>query len=170
MPANLYWVAGPWPGKLGLAARPRGGEWLKDEVSAWKKAGIHTVLSLLTSDEERTLDLASEEQQVKAQGIRFLSFPIPDRQVPESRMALSQTLETVERDLASGNNVLLHCRQGIGRTGLVAAALLLTKGFDADLALRRITEARGIRVPETAEQLRWIEQFASALAGTHSDD
>ncbi len=31
---TLYWVRGPWPGKLALAARPRGGEWLDDEIAA----------------------------------------------------------------------------------------------------------------------------------------
>jgi len=57
MPTNLYWADGPWPGKLALAARPRGGDWLEDEIAAWRKAGADTVLSLLTPDEEQDLDL-----------------------------------------------------------------------------------------------------------------
>jgi hypothetical protein len=48
---NLYWVDGPWPGKLALAARPRGGDWLGDEVVSWKRNGVDAVLSLLTPEE-----------------------------------------------------------------------------------------------------------------------
>ena len=32
MGTKLYWVDGPWLGKLALAARPRGGDWLCDEL------------------------------------------------------------------------------------------------------------------------------------------
>ena len=44
MSTNLYWADGPWSGKLALAARPRGGDWLGDEISAWRKAGVDTIL------------------------------------------------------------------------------------------------------------------------------
>ena len=50
---ELYWVDGPWLGKLALAARPRGGDWLEDEMANWRRAGIDTVLSLLTPEEEQ---------------------------------------------------------------------------------------------------------------------
>jgi protein-tyrosine phosphatase len=166
MSANLYWVKGPWPGKLALAARPRGGEWLADEMDAWKQAGVNAVLSLLMPDEEEDLGVSNEAAQAKALGLEFLSFPIPDRQVPQSRDALTKTLEKVDRQLTDGRNVVLHCRQGVGRTGLVAACLLLTKGVDADSAVRRVSEARGVRIPETPEQRRWIDQYAGTFAGT----
>ena len=166
MATNLYWVDGLWPGKLGLAARPRGGEWLEDEIDAWKQAGVSVVLSLLTAEEEQDLDVRSEAAEVRAAGLEFLSFPIPDLQVPQSPTALTKTLEKVDRELNAGRNVVLHCRQGIGRTGLVAACLLMMKGLDAGTAVRRLSKARGVRVPETAEQRRWIDQYASTFAGT----
>src|SRR6202453_4760101 len=77
---ELYWIDGLWPGKLALAARPRGGDWLEDEMASWRRAGIDTVLSLLTSEEEQDLDLRREAQEAKAKGIKFGSLPIPDRQ------------------------------------------------------------------------------------------
>ena len=170
MTANLYWIDGPWPGKLALSTRPRGGEWLQDEINAWKHSGVGTILSLLTPDEERDLGITGEGAEAEAAGIEFLSFPIPDLQVPQSRTALTKTLERVDRDLAGGKNVVLHCRQGVGRSGLVAACLLVTKGIDAETAVHRISEARGVHVPETAEQRRWIDQYASSFAGSHADD
>ena len=164
---ELYSINGPWPGKLALAARPRGGEWLHDEITAWSQAGVNTVFSLLTGEEEQDLNLRKESAEARAQGMKFLSLPIPDRQVPTSESALTKALEKVETDLAAGRNVVLHCRQGVGRSGLVAACLLLTKGMDAESALSLVSEARGTQVPETAEQRRWIRHYASSLASAH---
>jgi protein-tyrosine phosphatase len=166
MGTQLHWVDGPWPGKLALAPRPRGGDWLKDEMASWRRAGIDTVLSLLTPDEELDLDLKREALEVKASGMRFLSLPIPDRQVPASATELAGALEKLAADLGSGKNVVIHCRQGIGRTGLVAACLLVTKGVNQEAAVRRLSVARGARVPETPEQRRWIDDYAAILAGT----
>ena len=164
---HLYWVDGPWPGKLALAARPRGGEWLHDEITAWSQAGVNTVFSLLTHEEEQDLDLAYEQTEAKAQGMEFLSFPIPDRQVPASESALRKAIEKLETDLTAGRKVVLHCRQGVGRSGLVAVCLLLAKGIHAETALNLLSQARGTSVPETPEQRRWIDRYASTLASAH---
>lgn len=163
MLTKLHRVEGPWPGKLALAARPRGGEWLEDEIASWRRGGVNTVFSLLTHEEERDLDLANEAAETQAHGMKFLSYPIADRQVPDFESTLARALENLEAELASGKNVVLHCRQGIGRTGLVAACLLLTKGIDAESAVRRLSAARGIPVPENVEQRRWIDHYADSF-------
>jgi len=62
VPTKLYWIKGPWPGKLALAARPRGGDWLEDEIAAWRDAGINAIVSLLTAEEEQELDLGRKAQ------------------------------------------------------------------------------------------------------------
>ena len=142
---QLYWIDGPWPGRLAVAARPRGGDWIGEEVGNWQKAGITSVLSLLTPQEERDLDLQNERREVKAQGIDFTSLPIPDRDVPNSEAKLATILEKLERNLSVGKNVLVHCRQGIGRSGLVAACLLVTKGWSPGAAVEKVTAARHCR-------------------------
>lgn len=164
MPTGLYWVEGPWPGKLALSARPRGGDWLEDDVSNWKRAGINSVLSLLTAEEERDLDLREEAVEVRKLGLEFSSFPIPDRQVPRSEAKLGEALEKVNRSLIGGRNVLVHCRQGIGRTGLVAACLLVKNGMSPGAAVDTLSAARGVAIPETTEQRDWIERYAAAFA------
>ncbi len=163
---ELHWVDVPWPGRLALAARPRGGEWLEDEITSWQRSGVNTVFSLLTSEEERDLDISREATEARAHGMKFLSYPILDRQVPDSERNLASALEELDRELAEGRNVVLHCRQGIGRTGLVAACLLLTKGIDPESAVRQLSAARGLDVPETPEQLEWINRYAGSVA-TH---
>jgi protein-tyrosine phosphatase len=163
---ELHWVDGPWPGKLALASRPRGGDWLEEEMAGWRRAGIDTVLSLLTPEEEQDLDLKREAQAAKARGMKFLSLAIPDRQVPNSESEVSTALDRLDADLTAGKKVVVHCRQGIGRTGLVAACLLVTKGLTPDAAIKSLSVARGNPVPETTEQRRWIDHYAAVLAGT----
>src|SRR5450755_3483963 len=99
MHTELYWVNGPWPGKLALASRPRGGDWLNEEMAEWRRAGIDIVLSLLTPDEEKDLDLRREAHEAKANGMKFASLPIADRQVPHSESEVSGVLDNLDADL-----------------------------------------------------------------------
>ena len=164
MGTKLFWVHGPWPGKLALASRPRGGDWLDDEMADWSKAGIDSVLSLLTPDEEQDLDLKQEGREAQAHEMKFASLPIPDRQVPNSESEVSAALDRLDAELSAGKNVVVHCRQGIGRTGLIAACLLVSRGVSPGSAVDALSAARGIQVPETAEQRQWIDHYAAVLA------
>ena len=81
---KLHWVDGPWPGKIALAARPRGGDWLDDEIAGWQQSGVTTVVSMLEPAEEKDLELSGEQSSVLAHGMAFRSLPIEDREVPRS--------------------------------------------------------------------------------------
>jgi len=160
---QLYWVDGPWPGKLALAARPRGGDWLEDELRDWRQAGIAAVMSLLTPSEESSLDLSQESSGAKALGMTFISLPIEDRQVPNSESEVTSALDRANAMLMSGKNLVIHCRQGVGRTGLIGACLLVSKGVDPSSAVDQLSAARGVAVPETSEQRRLIDHYAATL-------
>ena len=164
MSGKLYWLDESWPGKVALSARPRGGDWLPDEIADWQRNAIGTVVSLLERQEEEDLDLQREAAEVRGKGLEFLSFPIPDRNVPRSEAMLAQMLENIDHELSKGKNVLIHCRQGVGRTGLVAACLLVKKGLSPGAALEKITIVRGVPVPETEEQREWIDHYSPAFA------
>ena len=161
MTPDLYWIPGPWRGRLAIAARPRGGDWLADEARGWREAGIDIMVSLLELDEAAQLNLTEEATEASANGIRFLSFPIPDRGVPASRSAAASLLATISNDLEAGSSVAIHCRQSIGRSGMVAAALLASSGIDAEQAIETVSFARGLNVPETADQRRWVQRLVS---------
>ncbi|PYX07406.1 MAG: tyrosine protein phosphatase [Acidobacteria bacterium] len=163
---GLYWIDSPWPGRLAIAARPRGGDWLEDDISAWRHAGVDVVLSLLTRDEAEELDLTREPDLCRAKGIRFLTFPIPDRHVPGSKTEADNWLARVAELLQAGQNVVIHCRQGIGRSGMIAAALLVSNGTSPGEAFQRISDARGVAVPETTEQKEWVRHFLKPVAAS----
>jgi len=168
MSPSLYWIDANSPGRLAITSRPRGGDWLEDEVEAWRKNGVDVVVSLLTADEVEELGLSSESVLSEARGIRFLSFPIKDREVPASQAQAEAFVQRVREALESGRTVAIHCRQSIGRSSLIAAALLIVKGATAEEAIRRISSARGLAVPETAEQERWLTQFSKAISSART--
>jgi protein-tyrosine phosphatase len=160
------WIDGAGPGKLAIIPRPRGGDWLPDEVRSWTRSGLDIVVSLLTPDEERELGLEGEAAESRAVGLEFKSFPIPDRGVPLSRRDALRFLDTLATQLEQGKALGVHCRQGIGRSALVAASLLALKGVPPVAALERIGVARGRDVPETPEQRRWVEELSSSALTT----
>jgi len=164
MKTEVYWVPGPWRGRLGIVPRPRGGDWLQDEVRSWRDAGLDVVASLLTSEEAAELGLEQEKALAQKEGVELRTFPVPDYGVPSSRADFARFLEELHRALESGKNVGVHCRQGIGRSSLVVAALLVSTGEDPDSAFGRIAKARGREVPDTDEQRRWVARMAASAA------
>src|SRR5688572_11365501 len=120
MRPDLYWIPGPWPGKLAISTRPRGGDWLEDEIRGWMDAGIQGVVSCLTPEEAAELGLSEEARLCGVSALAFMSFAMPDRGVPSSRKEAADKLDALLASLRMGKTVALHCRQGIGRSGLVA--------------------------------------------------
>ena len=157
----LHWIEGPWLGRLAIAPRPRGGDWLTDEMRAWHNAGVDVVVSALTVEEEQELDLGAEADDCRAEGMTFVSFPIPDRGTPDSRSVAETELRRWERELAEGHSIAIHCRQGVGRSALLAASLLAIAGLPTEDAWRRIRTARRAPVPDTREQEAWVEELMS---------
>ena len=160
MNPKLYWITSPSAGRLAISARPRGGDWLEDEIEGWRKQGIDVVVSLLTPSENEELGLKDEGSFSKAKGVRFVSFPIEDRGIPSSSAKAQELVGQLGSEIQKGKSLAIHCRQGIGRSSLLSAALLTFMGEDLDQALQSIGKARGLEVPETVEQRRWLDQFA----------
>ncbi len=159
MNPDVFWIPGPWPGRLAVVTRPRGGDWLDDEASGWRRAGLDVVVSLLETEEASQLDLSGEGAVAESKGMQYISFPIPDRGVPSSTPASLGLLKEITKALDEGKNVAVHCRQGIGRSGLIATGVLVASGTPVEAAPKVVSTARGLTVPETPAQLQWVRQL-----------
>ena len=155
---SLYWIDVDNL-KLAIAARPRGNDWLADDIRSLRDAGIDLLVSTLTPPETEALGLKDEEDCCGGSGIEFLSFPIEDRSVPVSP-SFDTFLGDLNEHLSKGRRVAVHCRAGIGRSAIIAACLLTWNGLSAEAAFSAIQKARGIPVPDTLEQRRWVEEFS----------
>ena len=163
---EFFWVDAPAAGRLAVSTRPRGGPWLSDDMAIYREAGVHTLVSMLVPGELPDLQLEEEADHAVAAGLAFLNLPIPDLSTPTS-MEIVISLIALRDEVVSGRTVVAHCRQGVGRSPLVVASILVLLGLPAEDAWSRIARIRGRHVPDTAAQGRWVEQLALAhAAGT----
>jgi protein-tyrosine phosphatase len=156
---DVYWIREIENLRLAIMPRPRKGEWLADEVAGWHRMGLRSVVSLLEIDESRDLGLADEESLCGATGLQFLSFPIPDRGVPSDHADFSELVDELAERLRSGDSVGIHCRAGIGRSGLLGACVLGAIDVPLKSAFAMLSRARGVSVPDTDAQAEWVREF-----------
>jgi protein-tyrosine phosphatase len=150
---------------MAIMARPRAGEWLETEIAEWKVSGLDLIVSLLEREEISELGLQRESELCQAGGMQFVSFPIPDRGVPETLRDALQIARSLADAMAGGRSIAIHCRAGIGRSSIIAACALIRSGIEAGQALELIKAARGLSVPDTEEQRDWVMAFGSACQG-----
>ncbi|HEU4993644.1 MAG TPA: ADP-ribosylglycohydrolase family protein [Gemmatimonadaceae bacterium] len=171
---NSYWVhqgsflAGEYPGdELQSDAEAR--------LAGFLDAGIDYFIDLtevrdpLEPYEETLLQLAKRSGRTVTyvrRAVRDLHHP----SVPEMR----DILDEIDRAIADGRRVYVHCWGGVGRTGTVVGCHLTRRGLEGDAALRRVAElfgtmteeklARHPTSPETTAQRRFVREWK---AGDH---
>ena len=84
---TLYRIPTPPPGQLSTMPRPRGNDWLDDEMTALRDTGVDVLVCLLTSTEAAELGLTGESVAAINAGLEFHTFPIDDLGVPNHALA-----------------------------------------------------------------------------------
>jgi len=143
--------------KLGIMPRPRGGDWLEEEIIKFRKQNIGTWVSLLEQHEINELGLRNQQTLCSRHELEYINFPIVDRSIPEKGNKIDSLIETLYQKTKTGNSVVIHCRMGIGRSSIIAGCILLKAGFKTDQILQKITAARGLKVPDTDQQIQWLK-------------
>jgi len=156
MKATIYSIKRASPNHIAIVARPRGGDWLRDELDALSEEGIDVLVSILTEEESRELDLESESETCEAAAITFINFPIPDRSVPSDPDDFLQVVERLAELVREGKFVAVHCRASIGRSSVLAVSVLIRLGWEGNEAFDAVESARGCPIPDTLEQRQWV--------------
>jgi len=149
---------------LCIVPRPRGGDWLEDEIAAFARLGIEVVVSLLTADEQIELNLEGESAACVSHDIEFVSLPVPDLSVPIRADEFVAAVLRLLRLIHGGRSIAVHCRQSVGRSGLLTVSIVMAAGMPMESAIAFVSRARGVRVPETDEQRAWLRDQATALS------
>ncbi|MCF6406439.1 dual specificity protein phosphatase family protein [Chitinophaga filiformis] len=144
-------------------ARPRGNEWLEEELLSIKKQGTKVIVSLLEKDEILELGLERQATLCAKHGIEYLHFPIPDRSIPDNEKNVQHFIRQVKERIDRGDCTVVHCRMGIGRSSIIAGCLMVQDGFKPDDVCSYISKIRGLRVPDTDEQENWLKRISHAL-------
>ncbi|MEK6236506.1 MAG: ATP-binding cassette domain-containing protein, partial [Planctomycetales bacterium] len=153
-PRGFLWLK---PGQLAGFPGPGVMQELDHDLEALKRVGVTLVVCLRKTP--------PNEEALRRHGLKNVWFPILDMGAPE----IAPTLELCERlreFLADNEVIAVHCKAGLGRTGLVLASVLITEGFSARQALENVRgiESRWVQSEAQVEFLRRLGQAAADVA------
>jgi len=134
---------------------------LNESLRQLKNSGVTALVTLLSDEELQRCGLDSFSDAVKAHDFDWFHLPVPDDDVPgeafESRWQQAEPL--IQQHLDSNSSVAIHCKGGSGRTGLIAARLMLNQGVEAEDAISQVRALRP-KAFSLAAQQDYITQFS----------
>jgi atypical dual specificity phosphatase len=142
-PSNFSWIERPLLAGMG---RPESAE----ELDWLRRQAIQVVLSLSEDPLRR--------DWVNNAGLMAVHEPVIDMEAPTQEQ-LDRCIKVISRAIDSKMGVAVHCTAGLGRTGVVLACYLVSKGMSADNAIARIRRLRPGSI-ETQEQADAVVEFA----------
>lgn len=145
-----------------IAVKPSS-ESLHSELTGLKAPGVDELFSLIEPEEAAWSDSCFEEQAASVVGLYYENYPMPDRKPPNDIEHFIALTKRVLRNLESGRSTVVHCVGGIGRSGLVALAVMLNLGYEVGAAIELVAKARGRRAPDTQSQIDWFKENAALL-------
>jgi ADP-ribosyl-[dinitrogen reductase] hydrolase len=135
------------PGKKQMDAHS--GAWdrnLDDDMETIKAFGAKALVTLMSESELQSLAVPAHRfrDTTARLGLKWFQLPIPDEGIPDQRFEELWTnagprLRVLLKD---GHNIVIHCKGGLGRTGTIAARLLMEFGADAKSAIESVRKAR----------------------------
>ncbi len=165
-------VCGPGLGQIGVAFAPgkiqanaASGAWHRDlaadldVIAAWNAAAVVT---LIEDHELADLRITALGPEVRRRHMEWHHLPVRDVSAPDARFEAQWVVagEALRALLRAGKNVLVHCKGGLGRAGIIAARLLVELGQAPDVAITTLRTARPGAI-ETEAQRAWVESGRS---------
>ncbi|HEX2234929.1 MAG TPA: dual specificity protein phosphatase family protein [Actinomycetota bacterium] len=131
-----------------------------DHSQEFMRRGIHAVIDL-----EGDVDASIAEAEGQGETTLYLYWPVEDGPMPNER-TVRGIASFVARLLAQGSPVLVHCKAGHNRSGLICARTLIEQGMEPDEAIRTVREKRGDGHALTNDRfVAWLRQERPPGAG-----
>lgn len=145
----------------------------KDAIAGWNRSldldletiqrwGARRVITLIEQHEFDLLQVPDLGRALQQRGMEWHHLPIKDVSIPDAlfERVWSVHSEQIHQALSAGQRVLVHCRGGLGRAGLVAALLLVERGATAMQAFSAVRAVRPGAI-ETMPQEKYVQRCAA---------
>ncbi|MBP1182182.1 protein-tyrosine phosphatase [Methylobacterium sp. PvR107] len=122
--------------------------------------GASSVLTLLEAHEFDLLSVKGLPEAVRDAGLAWHYAPIPDVSVPGPAFdAAWRTIgPRILEQFHQGGSVVVHCRGGLGRAGIIAAKLMVMMGADPKQAIEQVRAARPGAIETPAQEAYVLQQ------------
>lgn len=157
MKTRIFWITE----NLAIMPKPNSDENLEEDIINFSNQKVTTLVSLLTREESFDLGLQNEKRLCEKYAIAFISFPINDRSVPTEKQTIQirELAKKLVEKISQNEKIIIHCRGGIGRAGMICSAILIEKNISNQEAIEKISQTRGLKIPDTEEQKKWIMKY-----------
>jgi protein-tyrosine phosphatase len=154
------------PGKHGASTRYPGRVYRRDlarDLADLTEDGVGRMILLVEDGElERWGDPHIVERAAE-RGLEILRHPMPDGGVPASLVEMDTILAEL-RIALDRCSVAVACMGGVGRTGMVAACVLVADGMPAEAAIAQVRSVRHPEAVETERQRSFVHAYATHVA------
>jgi hypothetical protein len=157
---NTYWVI---PGAILAGEHPYGTHETeaRERLDRLCGAGINYFIDLTEVGE------MPDYRGLLPKHAHYLRCAIRDTEVPREIAQMQVLQSRIHNARVLGRRIYIHCRAGIGRTGVVVGCFLAEGGLDGDAALKQLNQlwrhcARAEawpEVPQTSEQADYIKAW-----------
>lgn len=136
---------------------------LVDSLATLKQAGASAVISLMPASELATNGAEDIGKQCQAQDMAWFHLPVADEQVPleDFGQGWKASKQSILERLNAGQDIAIHCKGGSGRTGLIAARIMIEAGIPRADAIALVQALRPKAIQHPAH-INWITQFDAA--------
>lgn len=130
---------------------------IQADLQEYRDWGANLVVTFLEPHELGVLRIDDLQERISTLGIRWIHLPIRDMDIPDQDFedAWAYDGERIRHALRIGERVILHCYAGLGRTGMIAARLLIELGTDPEDAIRSVRRDNRRRI-QTDEQEAFV--------------
>ncbi|MNE05244.1 Dual specificity phosphatase, catalytic domain [compost metagenome] len=134
-----------------------------DALDTLRAAGAEALITLMPASELEQNQAVELPALCAARNLEWFHLPVADEQVPldDFATAWGQARERIQALLGEGRSIAIHCKGGSGRTGLIAARILIDRGLSRAEAVAMVQALRPKAIQHPAH-VAWIEQFDAA--------